>query len=136
MSVTVMKDGLQKISDGGTVGLAALTIHLYQNNFTPTKGDTLAAYTEATFSGYAAQNSGALGGDVWDGVNFVWTQQAATVTFAVGAGGVPNNVYGAYWTSADGKLIAAERFAGAPIVMNTLGFSIGYTPTLTSESKF
>jgi len=138
MSVVFMKDGIQKIIDGGGGLVGPIIVRLFQNNFTPTKGDTIAAYVEATFSGYVAggNNAGPMGGDVWDAALFVWTQQAAQVTFTVGAGGVPNMIYGAYWVDSGGKLLAAERFAGAPINMNTVGFAITYTPTQTAESKF
>lgn len=136
MSVVMMKDGLQKSSDVGIQNMGHVTVKLFKNNVTPAKGDVLATYTEADFSGYASVDAGDIAADVWDGVAFVWTFNAGTVTFTVGAGGVPNNVYGAFWVSAGGLLLAAERFAGAPVSMNTLGYSISYTPTLTSESKY
>jgi len=143
MSVVLMKDGLQKLQDIGINNLGHVTVHLCKSDVTPAKGDALSKYeggggggSEADFSGYAAVDAGNLAGDVWDAVAFVWTMSAGTVSFTVAAGGVPNNVYCAYWKSADGKLLAAERFAGAPVVMNIFGYTIQYTPVLTNESKY
>lgn len=135
MAAVYMKDGLQKLLDGGESTIGNITVHLYKNNHTPAKGDVAADYTEADFSGYAATESGSFTGDTWDGTNHIWTAQSPAVTFTVGAGGTPNTVYGVYYTAdSDGKLVAAELFA-APVTMNTVGFSITWTPVLTVESK-
>jgi hypothetical protein len=105
------------------------TVHLFQNDFTPTPDTVIADLTEATFSGYAAVVDPGWGAAFLndDGNaqrllnNAQFTQTAATIT---------NTVYGYYVTDAAGTgLWWAERFA-TPVLMDAASRAIAVIGTL------
>lgn len=103
---------------------AGWVVHLYQNNYTPTAGDSTINYTEATYDAYAAQPTAA------------WTLSAPVsgderitsppLTFLDGGAVTPNLIYG-YYVTGGANLIMAERFAGGPYNFNALGVGIRLT---------
>jgi hypothetical protein len=103
-----------------------LKLHLYNNNYTPSKGDTLSNYTESIGAGYAAQT---LTSTTWTiaTVSNVTTATYSAVTFTyTGA----DNLYGYYVTdAASANLLWAEAF---PSVFNipSAGGSVTVTPVL------
>lgn len=133
--------------DSGTVALAAylatvagamvlpLSMHLYQNDYTPTTTDTLANYTEATYDGYAAQvmvwasatiptpGSGAL--TTW--IPLLWTPTGSIT---------PNDIYGYYVTDAAGTLMWAERAPSPPVALNSMLTTLPITPRYGDDSAF
>src|SRR5437879_2464211 len=109
--------------------LNGAVVHLYQNNHAPAVGDTLAAFTESTFPGYAAQ-----GPHLWTAGAIAGNNQPITAPafqFTRGAGAGSQNVYGYYITDAGANLIAAELFVGGPFVMAIVLDQINLTLTET-----
>jgi hypothetical protein len=114
-------------------GQALHTLHLYQNNHTPSPTDVNGSYTEATFSGYGAVLLG-----TWTAAFVNGSGQgeidAAMATFTHNGGGTANTIYGAYVTDQAGDVVYAELFP-APQVMSSLGNSISYTPAFTAVTQ-
>lgn len=106
-------------------------IHLYVNNVTPTTSSTLASFTEATFTGYAALALATIGAS---GVTaHVASAIVASKTFTITAGTA--TVYGWYVTNAaDSIMYWAERDPSAPITMDASGLN-SYTVTMTISTK-
>jgi hypothetical protein len=107
-------------------GIEDLHVHLYQNNYTPVDGSTLANFTESTFAGYAAEPlvRTNFGAPVLVG-NVAYSTYPTDPTFVCTAGG-PQLVYG-WWMDGDvsGKVYAAARFD------NTRSMAAGATETLS-----
>ena len=92
-----------------------LVLHLYKNDVTPTSTMTLADYTEATFTGYAAVTLSSAN----------WTVTAGGQTSAEYNSGVAftcsgttnESIYGFYLTTANSStLMWSERFDGAGLL--------------------
>ena len=121
-----------------TVGKSGYTVRtlilkLYKNDITPAQTDVVGAYTEATFSGYAAVPLAS--GD--------WTLSGTTPSQAVA--GLQNftsdmdqaaqDIYGYYLVSdTDDELIAAERFSNAPLVIQNNLDQIGVSAKITLDN--
>lgn len=115
------------------------TLGLFTNDvtagLTPAQVDALttAAFTPATFTGYAAK---ALTGGAWTTTPGnpsvgVYAAQA----FAVTVTGAAQNVRGYYITrTSDGVLQAFEQFAG-PVVMEFAGDTLNVTPRVTLDDS-
>ena len=93
-------------------------MHLYQNNYTPVPGSTIANFTEADFENYEAQPI--IAAD-WGNVtilNHVASIQNDTpCEFVAGAGPFdPQTVFGYYVTDADGVYLWSERFQVSRVV--------------------
>jgi hypothetical protein len=105
-------------------------LKLFTNNVTPAETDTEASYTEAAGNGYSDV---ALNGAAWtvtpgNPTSAAAAQQTFTFTGALG------NVYGYYVVQqTSGKILWAERFTGAPFVINNNGDQIKITPQFTGE---
>lgn len=104
---------------------------LYSNNHTPAQADTVADYTESTFTGYSAVTFG-----TWGAVSVsshVASVSCATATFTLTAGTA--TVYGAFFTDAGGtNLIGACIDPNAPVGLNTTINTYQVTVTLTISS--
>ena len=92
--------------------------HLYQNNFTPTPGMTLASLTEADYTGYAA--SSAL---TWGTPGFLPAGPAVVTANLVSfvSGATPtlfNTVYGYYITDSPATVLHFARLFQAPIIIS------------------
>jgi hypothetical protein len=94
----------------GAVPLLAPTVHLYQNNFTPTPTSLLADFTECTFSGYAAV-AAPFGTPGLDVTNI--PVAPLPVTF-ITDGVTPGVAYGIYIVDSAGHLVCGARFDAAP----------------------
>lgn len=108
-------------------------IHLFKNDHVPAVTDTVAAFTEADFSGYLAItpipfNAAFINGDDKGEID------ADPVTWNHSGGATSNTVFGIYVTTLAGDLFYAERF-GAPIVMANFGDSITYTAKMTCVNE-
>jgi len=103
-------------------------LRLYQNNKTPAYADTVAGYTEATFTGYAAAT---LTGASWtiSGTNPA-SATYAQQSFASTANQSSQTIYG-YYLTVSGNLIAAELFA-SPVTIQYNGDTINVTPTINA----
>ena len=99
-----------------------LILRLYTNNKTPTRADTTAQYTEATFQGYVPV---VLVGAQWAIAPGMPTAAAYTgQRFVSTAGQSAQSCYGYYVTQvSSGMLVWAERFSAvdAPFVMENNG---------------
>jgi len=95
--------------------IRSLRLHLYQNDYVPTGASGIADFTEADFSGYAAQAV-----DDWTDPELNGLNQAVTTTalhtFTQTSEDVVCDVYGYYVTEADDTTVVfAERDSAAPV---------------------
>jgi hypothetical protein len=134
MALKVPLDGCRRLLDNFTA-TANLRLHLFQNNYTPADGDTVANYTEANFTGYSPPILGP-----WTPATIAAPRAVATCTpvlFAVGpVPTVGNQVYGYYVTDVTGSLVWAERDPGAPVPMLNNGDQYRITPGFSYRSEF
>lgn len=105
-----------------------VTLHLYQNDVTPTDSVTLGDLTECTYPGYAAH--------VLAGANWSISTTNGTTTASYPEQVVPctadtpaQTVYGYYLTQG-GTLVWAERFTDGPIVIERFGDTVKLSPRL------
>jgi hypothetical protein len=108
---------------------APLWLRLFTNDLVPGPDDTVEAFVEATFAGYAPAR---LTRDDWM-VSLGATPSAATTprTFRCTADGKAESVVGYYLTGRDGALRApASRFAGGPLTIEFEQDRLRVTPTL------
>lgn len=135
MSLVLLNNGKSSFLNGinATFG-STFRIRLFQNNYTPIATTVIADFTEANFSGYASQlmGSGTVSGP--DGSNR-WVLTFAQRTWTK-SGATGNSIYGYWVEQATPTAMWAERFAAAPIDMNTDGNSIVMTPLVTMKSEF
>src|SRR6266436_3665549 len=120
MSLVVCDNGKQTLLTQLLAWLNANTrLRLFQNNHTPVHGDTAAAYTEASFPGYAF-----IALTAWGAVTLTADFHALTTealeTFASTGSSPVNTIYGYYITDLTGALLWAE-LAPAPITINASG---------------
>lgn len=110
-----------------------LVLRLFKNNWTPAVGDDETDATEADFTGYSAKT---LTGASWTSTPGNPSEISyAMQEFISSANQTAQNVYGWYITQAtSGKAICADRFTGAPVVVEVLNDTIRVTPVLTGES--
>lgn len=88
--------------------LNTLTCRLFQNSHVPAVTDGNGAYTQATFSGYAALGVSSWGAPTLDAANNdLYT--ASDQTFSHNGGGTANQIYGVYWTDPSGLVVMAEE---------------------------
>lgn len=109
-----------------------LILRLFKSNTTPAESDTVASYTEATFTGYSAKT---LTGASWSTVSGAPSSASyALQTFTSSAGSQNESIYGYYLTRASSAdLVYAERFSDGPYVIVNNGDSISVTPTITAD---
>jgi hypothetical protein len=135
MSLKIVDVGITKMLDKllGAYG-NTLQLCLYQNNYTPAAGDTLANYTEATFAGYTRQAIS----------NWIPSTLAASVAtsnadqkqFQRSATGTAQTIYGYFVLDGTGNLLFAERDPAAPITLTAQGDTYLITPKFTYQSLF
>lgn len=133
MAVVIANAALTRFLDDMLLDAQELQgkLHLYQNNYTPVVGSVAGDFDVATFSGYPAGGHD-FGVNPWpaatlDGSNNAQSVQAA-IEFEHNGGATDNDIYGAYILDGNGLLVCAERYAGAPFVMDTLGAKFTVTP--------
>lgn len=116
-------------------------VHLYQNSYTPQRGDTVANYTTADFSGYAASAVIAWGTPYSDPVNGPQVVGDSKQFTSSGGSFVGNTIYGVYVTDTAGTgLLYAEQFvdengAPAPVIIAAAGQAIVYVPVFGAVSQ-
>lgn len=113
----------------------ALTLHLFQNNYTPVKGSVLANFTEANFGGYT-------GGVALAG----WTapalsagrmvSQANPITQTCDGTGAANTIYGYYVKDAANVVQWAERNPVGGTVISVVGQQFVVLPKYSQVSEF
>lgn len=109
-----------------------MTLRLFKSNTTPAEGDTLATYTEATFTGYAGI---ALTGADWTVTSGAPSDmQTAAKDFTSSVLQTLENVYGYHLSRATGPtLVWAERFTSAPYPIENLNDIIRITAKFTVD---
>lgn len=134
MAVIVPAEGenicLNIIKAPGSYSGYAIYCALFQSNTTPSASTVLADLTECNFSGYAAVSVtwGTVAQDGGGKASMTGTQ----IDFTHDGGGTPNDVYGwyLYFDNAGAvSLLAIERFASPPVVMDDNTDIISITPT-------
>lgn len=132
--VLMLKYIVNQLKQDGNAGEAGgeRKLHLFTNNYTPSKSTGLGDLTESTEAGYTAVT---LSGASWTvatstaGTNSaVYSEQVFTFTTAV-------TVYGYYITTIEGSpnLLWVERFSNAPFSLPAGGGEIGITPRFTLD---
>jgi hypothetical protein len=109
-----------------------LVLCLFQSNTTPAETDTIATYTEATFTGYANITLAGASWTVTGGApsSATYAQQTFTST----AGSQSQNIYGYYLKRAtSGDLVYVERFTDGPYLIANNGDAIKVTPAITND---
>lgn len=108
------------------------TLKLYKSNTTPAETDTAATYTESTFTGYASKS---LTGSSWTVTQGAPSDATfAQQTFTSSADQTAENCYGYFLVQASsGSLLWAERFTGAPFVIQNNNDAIQLTPKITAD---
>jgi len=86
-------------------------VRLFQNNLTISATTVIGDFTEATYSGYAAQTS-AWTTPATDGSGRAHTQ-SDVLQYAHSGGATANTIYGYYVVSSGGDLLFAEKFASS-----------------------
>ena len=128
-------------NEGEVIALKALLNHtagqnlvlkLFKSNTTPAEADTAGTYTEADFTGYSAIT---LTGSSWTVTPGAPSSASyAQQTFTSSADQSAQNVYGYFLVqTSSGTLVYAERFTGAPFVIQNNGDNIKVTPTITAD---
>lgn len=136
MSLTVVNQGEEALLQNGVTGVAYM-LRLSKTDvtagLTPAQIDALtqAAFTEATFTGYAAA---AVGTGDWTIVQGNPTKATnLEKSFTSSANQSAQNIWGYYVTrTSDGALIWFEQFP-APVVVEFLNDRIDVTPTITLD---
>jgi hypothetical protein len=107
-------------------------LHLFQNDYTPVEGSTVANLTEATWTGYAIKT---LTGASWTVTNADPSEASYAIqTFTSSAGSQNQANYGYYITdSANSILLWAERFTDGPYTIVNNGDTISVTPKITLD---
>jgi len=109
-----------------------LDMRLFQSNTTPAEADTLATYTESTWTGYA---SIALTGASWTTTTGAPSDVAyAQQTYTSSADQASESTYGYLMKRVTtGDLILAERFTDGPYAIANNGDAIKITPQITAD---
>lgn len=115
-----------------TLGSSGSTLHLFVNDHVPADADLNAAYTEASFPGYASQALAWAAPTNPAGV----AQMTAPAKTWTATGASPQQVYGYMVRTQTGFLLWAERDPNAPINMTVAGNSYTVVPVFTLHSEF
>lgn len=134
MAVIVPNEGenllLNILKDPGSQTGNSMYVGLFKSDTTPSASTTWASITECNFSGYTV-GAASWGSVATDGGGKA-SMTATEVVFNHDGGGTSNDVYGwflGYGTGNPTALIAIERFASPPAVMDDNSDSISVTPT-------
>lgn len=133
MAFQIQSFGLTALLPNLLSYLSGLTLHLYQNNYQPTKSDTVANYTEATFPGYASVSLNTWGTVYQNGNGDAETDEQIH-TFTCTGTSPANTVYGYYVTDASNNLIFAESNPIGGTLVNTASQTYVAQPRLVFTS--
>lgn len=108
-----------------------LVLKLFQNDYTPVKGDTAANYTVATFSGYADIT---LTGASWNAAAAAAIANSIERVFTHNGGATPNTIYGYFVVQVtSGTVLYAERDSGGAFTLTNNGDNVKLTPQITAN---
>lgn len=120
MAEAICRTGLVSLCQQWKAFLNTCTLRLFQNNHVPDPTDTVASYTEATFTGYAAIATVNWGNAFLNGANIAEIDEINR-TFTQTASTVSNTIFGYYITDGPGNLIFAESNPLGGFAMNAAG---------------
>lgn len=105
-----------------------LSLHLFTNDRNPRKDDDAELYTEALGGGYVARLLTSAAWTLTPGPPAIATagDEAFSFTGAVGP------VFGYFLLDGEGRLIGAERFAGAPFDIQRAGDTVVVRPMIAT----
>jgi hypothetical protein len=111
----------------GKTAIEAVTLKLFQNNYTPIETSVAGSFTEATFTGYAAIP---LTGSSWSITTGAPSFASyAQQTFTSTAGSQSQTVYGYFVVgTSTGTILWAELFTDGPYTIVNNGDAIKVTP--------
>jgi hypothetical protein len=116
-------DGLKRTLNDLTANWGTLTVHLFKNDHEPVIDDTVSAYVEADYSGYATVDL-TNPQPAERHFNRAVTSQYDDVEFRHNGGTVQNDTYGYFITQRQGMgtpiLLYATRFPNVPLRMSQL----------------
>ena len=123
---------------GGALNGAKL--HLFKNAYTPTRGDTVASFTPADFTGYATSAALVWGAPYTDPANGPQVVANAVQFTSTGPFLVGNDIYGVYCTDAAGTtLLFAEAFTvdgtPTPVIIAAVGQAVVYVPVFGAVAQ-
>jgi hypothetical protein len=125
MAVVIPKEG-KLAALGRLVEDQNYSLRLFKNNFTPDVNSVLADFTIANFSGYASLAAG-WGARSLDGGGLAQCF-SVIADFLHDGGATANDVYGWYiQDDTAAKVLAANRLAAPPVVMDSVGDLIQLT---------
>ena len=119
-----VRSAIERLNDFTTDLLARsfCQLWLYQNNVVPAPGNTLAAFQEATYSGYARFTVNSFTNTAVDPQNNAYVT-SALADFTCNGGGVNNTIYG--------SLLVATNPSGVQATATNAGNSGAYATTFT-----
>lgn len=120
MAEAICKTGLVLLCQQWQATLNLCKLRLYQNNHTPDPNDTVASYTEANFTGYAAINVNSWGNAYLNGDGIAQIDEINR-TFNQTGVGATCLVFGYYITDNNNNLVWAESNDNGPFNMNANG---------------
>lgn len=121
MADVVPNEGLANLLRLAVRQSVPVKARLYKNDFSPTPASVLADFTEATYSGYAAQEISPMS-EPEETPSGKVRSQSAELTFSHNGGVTGNQIYGYFVTleTIDGtKLWFGGRYEGAPLAMQS-----------------
>jgi hypothetical protein len=124
--VSMQLSALASMTAGGGV-LNGAKVHLYQNNYIPSKSSALADFTECTYAGYAAQSAGTWGAP-YVGVDGLPHVTCPSLQFQSTDGVTPNVAYGVYVTNAGSTVLLFSGLFDQPVPMIDATTGLVYEP--------
>ena len=132
MALIIPNEGEKRLLDLLTADRSNWSVRLFQNDVTPADTDTVATYTEATFSGYSAQSCPAFAASVTNAAGKAEATASSAVAFTHSGGATANTLYGYYVVrTGDSVLLFAERFSDGSRTLSSAGQEVRLTLTLT-----
>lgn len=116
---------------------ATTSVHLFKTDVTPSDISVIGDFTEADFTGYAAQTIAAWDAsqiDALTGRKFMTPTLGTPAIFTQTGVVLTNTVYG-FWLEDNGALFFAERFEN-PVQMDTLGKTVTILPRVFPQPLF
>lgn len=133
MAGIVVRDALVDLLEDSKTDRNTWNLHLYINNHTPTDGDDVTDYTEATFGGYASIPLASWGAAFLNAANIAESDEILR-TFTCTGAPLTNTVYGYYVTDSGGNLVGAELNPAGGTPITAAGQVYPVWPRVTLEN--
>lgn len=135
--IVLFDEGKERILDWKTTEFVAagIKMRLFKNNHTVVRGDTIAAYTTATFSGYADKTIGAWGAAALVGAGPQARAEAGLQTWTPSDALAGCDVYGyIVFDPADNTVLWGENDPNAPVRVGDDLRPYSVLPRLTEDT--